>query len=103
MGKRSAYTVSSYSEPEPKEIADEPVTETVPEAMPVVNVSETAIVDPETHPADIVSLRVFATLAGIRWDQLAGFVSHATRTQMGPMTVAAWHAAYQTFQGKPIG
>jgi len=76
-------------------IAVEPVTET--------SESKSVEVTPIPHPADVVALRVYITLAGPKWDQMAGFVSYARRLALGPMTVEAWQAEYQKFQSKPVG
>ena len=50
-----------------------------------------------------VPLRVFATVAGPKWDQLAGFVSHARRSNLGPMPLNQWHDELKKFMEKPIG
>lgn len=79
---------------------DEPETAlTIPESPKKIE----AIPEPAPHPADLIALRVYATLAGPKWDQMAGFVSHARRQHLGPMTVEAWQAEYKKFQDKPIG
>jgi len=56
----------------------------------------------EVHPADLINLRVYATLSGRKWDQMAGFVSYANRNKLGPMTVQNWNLVYEVFQGTPV-
>jgi hypothetical protein len=69
-----------------------------------------AAVAPTTIPAvtvapikEYVALRVFATIAGPKWDQMAGFVSYARRQKLGPLTMEDWRAEFKKFQGKPTG
>ena len=64
---------------------------------------EFAELEKVTHPADYVALRVYVTLSGHKWDQMAGFVSHARHNNLGPLTIEAWNNEYKKFQSKPIG
>ena len=57
-------------------------------------------VSPE--PSDLMSLCVFATIAGPKWDQLSGFVSWAQAQKLKPMNMAAWQNEYQKFQDRPV-
>lgn len=52
---------------------------------------------------EYIALRVFATIAGPKWDQMAGFVSHARRMKLGPLTMEAWQTEFKKFQEKPVG
>jgi hypothetical protein len=52
---------------------------------------------------EYLALRVFATIAGPKWDQMAGFVSHAHRMKLGPLTMADWQSEFKKFQEKPVG
>lgn len=49
-----------------------------------------------------VPLRVFSRISGYKWDQMAGFESHAKRLKMGPMTVPEWHEALKEFMQRPV-
>lgn len=92
----------------------EPVMLLAPEfldAAPVEQPAEPTEEAPEAEapaapPAPVlpkVPLEVFATAGGARWDQLAGFVSHAKRNKLGPMSIKDWRAALVEFQNKPVG
>lgn len=65
--------------------------------------TEKSLETPAEAAPNYIPLRVFATLAGPKWDQMAGFVSHARRLKLGPMTIEAWHVEFKKFQEKPIG
>jgi hypothetical protein len=52
---------------------------------------------------EYLALRVFATIAGPKWDQMAGFVSHARSRKLGPLTMEDWQAEFKKFQEKPVG
>lgn len=52
---------------------------------------------------EYLALRVFATIAGPKWDQMAGFVSHARRLKLGPLTMEDWQSEFKKFQEKPVG
>ena len=49
-----------------------------------------------------ISLRVYATVSGIRWDQMAGFLSHAKARNLGARSLKAWHQEYAQFMSKPV-
>jgi len=61
---------------------------------------ETVVVAPIK---EYLALRVFATIAGPKWDQMAGFVSHARSKKLGPLTMEDWQAEFKKFQEKPVG
>ena len=52
---------------------------------------------------EYLALRVFATIAGPKWDQMAGFVSHARSRKLGPLTMEDWQSEFEKFQRKPVG
>ena len=52
---------------------------------------------------EYLALRVFATIAGPKWDQMAGFCSHARSQKLGPLTMEDWQAEFEKFQRKPVG
>jgi hypothetical protein len=99
--KRTRYTPSipdfDGTDESPVVESEAPVTEEVTAEIKPVEVA------PVLEPANVVALRVYITLCGQKWDQMAGFVSHARRLALGPMTVEAWRAEYQKFQSKPVG
>jgi hypothetical protein len=49
-----------------------------------------------------VDLRVFIASGGIRWDQMAGFKSYATRRKMGPLSIPEWRTEYKRFTERPV-
>ena len=51
---------------------------------------------------EYLALRVFATIAGPKWDQMAGFCSHARSQKLGPLTMEDWQAEFKKFQEKPV-
>jgi hypothetical protein len=77
-------------------VVPEPVAEVVAPVEPVAPVVT-------VEPSDLMPLRVFATLAGPKWDQMAGFVAWATRQQLGPRSMTAWREAHETFKTRPVG
>jgi len=102
MGKKNHNTSEELVPADwPEEVAEAELVVEPPVFLEIPEVTPAEIVE-LTHPADIVPLKVYAALAGYKWDQLAGFVNYARRKNLGPMTVAAWHAAYQIFQDKPV-
>ena len=89
----------SYTPGEPLE--SEPIEEMKPEEIKVEEVEQTKLSAEDA--LDTVTLRVFVTLCGHKWDQMAGFVNYAQRTKLGPMSVSNWHDAYKEFQIRPVG
>ena len=75
--------------------------------IPLADPIEVVAVAPkslETAPIkEYLALRVFATIAGPKWDQMAGFCSHARSQKLGPLTMEDWQAEFQKFQRKPVG
>jgi len=68
------------------------------------DLSSPAPVDPQpVSPSALMTLRVFATIAGPKWDQMAGFVSWAQQRKMGAMSMAQWKHEYAKFQTRPVG
>ena len=78
----------------------EPEPETIPEPEPIV-VNEPPPVPPANVQAPIL-LRVFAKIAGPKWDQMAGFIRYAKNNKLGPRTVPEWRATYNAFLSKPV-
>lgn len=105
MSRKNRAPADADSDLNPSDGAE--ALETAPTSTPDKSTEETPIEKAAEAPAeavpDYIPLRVFATLAGPKWDQMAGFVSHARRQKLGPMTIAAWHIEFKKFQGKPIG
>jgi hypothetical protein len=56
----------------------------------------------ETENKPKVPYRVFKQVAGVKWDQLAGFEHYATKNKLGPWTIPEWKAAYAQFLGRPV-
>jgi hypothetical protein len=81
---------------DPEALELPPVAETLAKLEPAKSLEATPI-------KEYLALRVFATLAGPKWDQMAGFVSHARRMKLGPLTMEDWQAEFKKFQEKPVG
>jgi hypothetical protein len=98
--------VGEVSEPEAVDV------ETVEAPMPVPPIEPNAVASGEypgpapqvvvKEPSAAMALRVFATLAGPKWDQMAGFVSYAGRHKLGPMSMEEWQAAFVQFQNRAV-
>lgn len=57
---------------------------------------------PRIEEPSPVLLKVFARIAGPKWDQMAGFIHYARLEKMGPRTVPEWRAAHQAFLNTPM-
>ena len=55
---------------------------------------------PPTKPS--VPLRVYATISGIKPDQIQAFAMYARREEMRPCPVPEWKNRYEAFLQKPI-
>lgn len=92
-------------EPDPRDpelSADPEALELPPVIAPVAKLESPKSL--EAAPIkEYLALRVFATIAGPKWDQMAGFVSHAKRNKLGPLTMEDWQAEFKKFQEKPVG
>lgn len=54
-------------------------------------------------PQNLVPLRVFARVSGVKWDQMAGFLAHAKSRKLGPsLPIVEWRLEYQNFLRKPV-
>jgi hypothetical protein len=87
--------------PEPVEVASE-VAPVEPKEAPQEVAPPKAEPAP-TDPANLMPLRVYATIAGPKWDQMAGFVNFARRNKLGPMTMTEWQQAHKRFMNRPVG
>ncbi len=76
--------------------ANPPPSETEPVSNPSLVISPLVDILPN------IPLKVFVKIAGPKWDQMAGFISHAKTKNFKPRTVPAWRAAYQAFLQKPV-
>lgn len=54
------------------------------------------------EPSDLMPLRVYATIAGPKWDQMAGFVSFALRNKLGPCTMQQWREHFERFKNRTV-
>jgi len=73
-------------------------TETTPQ--PIARIEP---VTKEADPSSLMTLRVFATLAGPKWDQMAGFVAWAQLKKLQPMTMEQWRVEFRSFKNRPVG
>lgn len=64
--------------------------------------AEEAPAAPEADDLPVIPIKVFAKIAGPKWDQMAGFLHHSKIKNIGPRTVPAWRATYQAFLRKPV-
>ena len=83
--------------PEPLEMLPIPAEEPEPEEKPKAETQQ-----PEEPQANAIALRVWLTLVPEKWDQLAGFRSHAKRLALGPLTVNEWREEFNAFLNRPV-
>lgn len=81
-------------EPSPTPI--EAKLEPKPEVTPKVE-------EKPADPSDLMPLRVYATIAGPKWDQMAGFVNWARRSNLGPLSMQGWTNEFEKFKNRPVG
>jgi len=98
---------SEAGEVEPEAVVDQPTELPEPVEAPAVEVEPAAPKEvPKEVPKDDgkpkVALRVFIASGGIRWDQMAGFKSYATRLKMGPLSIPEWREAFNKFMKRPV-
>ena len=92
----------AWSDPEVD--TDAPGSSETLESVPTVALEAPKSLDPPSAPLkEYLALRVFATIAGPKWDQMAGFVAYARRLKLGPLTMEDWQAEFKKFQEKPVG
>jgi len=60
------------------------------------------VAEEKKPPAQCVDLRVFVKVAGPKPDQMAGFVYHAKKNKLGPMSVNEWRAEHKKFMAQPV-
>jgi len=118
MGKKRSSTYQENLEPEDLPEEDTPVgwedveevkpseEITVPSApIPDMLKDEEPLPEKEEVPVDTrprVALKVFIASGGIRWDQMAGFKSYATRKKMGPLSIPEWRKAFSDFMTRSV-
>lgn len=110
--KKSRWKDSRTSEQDDDRSGDEkpddPIEFTEPvEADETIASSEEAPAEkapaaPKADALPAIPLKVFAKIAGPKWDQMAGFLHHAKINKIGPRTVPAWRSTYQAFLQKPV-
>lgn len=50
----------------------------------------------------LVDVKLFASVSGIKLDQLAGFIRYSKDQKLGPMTIEQWKKALSDFQQKGV-
>ena len=90
-------------EPDTNDPSDPEVLESQPAPVAKLDVTPKSLEAPPTPIKEYIALRVFATIAGPKWDQMAGFVAHARIRKLGPLTMEDWQAEFKKFQEKPVG
>lgn len=78
--------------------ANPPPSATQPKAE--VKLPEPEVIKDDGRPK--VPLRIFIASGGIRWDQMAGFKSYATRNKMGPLSIPEWRKAFNAFMNRAV-
>ena len=75
----------------------------------VVSEVEAVEVTPEPTPPpapqrdpNAVSLRIYITAGGRRYEHTAGFQNYAARKGLGPMSIREWRAEEARFQKLPV-
>lgn len=98
------------TDPTPEPVQSKPVREPVPPPAPKEEVPESVPDKVEAPPPAVVDdgkpkvpFKVFAVSCGIKWDQMAGFKSHAKRMKLGPLSILEWREALADFQKRPVG
>jgi len=100
MGKKHRdMDAPKFLEPEPTSVEDNPAS--IPETGDALQLVASTPNLPEP-PKALLQLRVFAAMAGVRWDQVAGFVSYAKRNKLGPLTMEDWQAEFQKYNNRPV-
>lgn len=102
--KRDRETYSENLD-SPKEVETPPEMASEPLLTPEVSepIAAVASPTPTEDPSSAMTLRVYATIAGPRWDQMAGFVAWATQRKLGPLTMSQWNAEHEKFKNRPVG
>lgn len=49
----------------------------------------------------VVTLKIFSTVSGVKWDQLAGFKRYAESQKLGPLTINNWKKELDKFKQRP--
>jgi len=57
---------------------------------------------PPPAPKPVVPFRVFASLSGMKADQLAAFASFVRREELRAMSVEDWRATFAAFRARPV-
>jgi hypothetical protein len=101
MTKQSKVIGDSLAEKEIEEISE--TAKPVAIKKENIEITETAkpVIVPTEPAKPVVSLQVFLQIAGKKWDQLAGFKQHATKNNLGPLTVPDWRKAFNDFMNRP--
>ena len=105
MERKKKSIVASFEDVEDVEEEEEeaPIIENIKEVKAEEHVKkETPKPAKKTSGLPLVPLKVFCALSGKKWDQIAGFKSHATKEALKPMTMPEWKVKYQEFMDTPV-
>ena len=95
------------TESDPPDVLDAVTPEDTPEPTekmePALPIPAPVPESPPEPSLPRIHFRVFEKVAGAKWDQLAGFRSHAKSNNLGPMTIPEWREAFQAYKNKPTG
>lgn len=102
-----AENLESADNPEQVEapLADPPKAASPVAPVPVEPTPEPVVAPAPApvEPSDLMTLRVYATIAGPKWDQMAGFVNFAMRNKLGPFTMQQWREQFERFKNRTVG
>ena len=103
MSQKNKYKPMTLDAEESTPVAGKTVLEdSVVEQIETPTV-ETEVPELKKEIPQWIKLQVFATIAGPKWDQMAGFVSHARRQKLEALTMPEWQKEFDNFMKKPIG
>ena len=103
MSQKNKYKPMTLDAEESTPVAGKTVLEdSVVEQIETPTV-ETEVPELKKEIPQWIKLQVFATIAGPKWDQMAGFVSYALAKKMPSMTMAEWQQELEKFLNRPVG
>jgi hypothetical protein len=88
-------------DPPPAELETAPA-DVVPESSPESKPPEEKKDEPPARALDRVTLEVYCSASGLKWDQIAGFKSWAKRQKLARLTMPEWKAKHDEFVVRPV-
>ncbi len=90
-------SLSDVTEPAPE---SEPTS--VPESSPESKPPEEKKDEPPARALDRVTLEVYCSASGVKWDQIAGFKAWAKRQKLARLTMTEWKVKHNEFVVRPV-